>query len=139
MVRPLHLIDEVTGAPDPDPAAMITVATTRPETILGDTAVAVHPDDDRYRSLVGRRVRSLRRPRCPDHHGRGRGAPDFGTGAVKISRRTIATTMPPANGIGLAAPTILADDATVTATGTTYDGLDRYEAATDRGRPLRTG
>ena len=37
--------------------ATITVATTRPETILGDTAVAVHPDDERYRSLVGRRVR----------------------------------------------------------------------------------
>src|SRR5712691_4791241 len=50
-----HLIDEATG--QPDPAATITVATTRPETILGDTAVAVHPDDDRYRALVGRRVR----------------------------------------------------------------------------------
>jgi valyl-tRNA synthetase len=40
-----HLIDEATG--QPDPAATITVATTRPETILGDTAVAVHPDDER--------------------------------------------------------------------------------------------
>ena len=50
-----HLIDEATGEPDPD--ATITVATTRPETILGDTAVAVHPDDERYAALVGRRVR----------------------------------------------------------------------------------
>ena len=50
-----HLIDEATG--EPDPGATIAVATTRPETILGDTAVAVHPDDDRYRALVGRRVR----------------------------------------------------------------------------------
>src|SRR5688572_16181733 len=50
-----HLIDEATGALDPD--LSVVVATTRPETILGDTAVAVHPDDDRYRDLVGRRVR----------------------------------------------------------------------------------
>ena len=41
-----HLVDQATGEPDPD--ATITVATTRPETILGDTAVAVHPDDARY-------------------------------------------------------------------------------------------
>ena len=40
------------GTPDPD--AWISVATTRPETLLGDTAVAVHPDDERYRALVGR-------------------------------------------------------------------------------------
>ena len=50
-----HLIDPATG--QPDPAATITVATTRPETILGDTAVAVHPDDERYAALVGRLVR----------------------------------------------------------------------------------
>ena len=50
-----HVIDAATGQPDPD--RWIAVATTRPETILGDTAVAVHPDDDRYRELVGRRVR----------------------------------------------------------------------------------
>jgi valyl-tRNA synthetase len=46
-----HLIDEATGAARPD--ATITVATTRPETILGDTAVAVHPDDARYRASSG--------------------------------------------------------------------------------------
>ena len=50
-----HLVDAATGEPDPD--ATITVATTRPETILGDTAVAVHPDDERYAALVGRTVR----------------------------------------------------------------------------------
>ena len=50
-----HLIDDATGEPDLD--ATIAVATTRPETILGDVAVAVHPDDDRYRALVGRRAR----------------------------------------------------------------------------------
>ncbi len=50
-----HLVDEATGAPDP--GSTISVATTRPETILGDTAVAVHPDDPRYAALVGRRAR----------------------------------------------------------------------------------
>jgi len=41
-----HLVDEATGAPDPN--AWISVATTRPETLLGDTAVAVNPEDPRY-------------------------------------------------------------------------------------------
>ena len=50
-----HLVDEASGVPRPDET--IAIATTRPETILGDTAVAVHPDDPRYRSVVGRRVR----------------------------------------------------------------------------------
>src|SRR5678815_851429 len=77
-----HLIDEATGQPEPD--ATITVATTRPETILGDTAVAVHPDDDRYRALVGRRVRIPFVDRdvpiiADDVVDRA-----FGTGAVKI-------------------------------------------------------
>ena len=49
-----HLADPATGAPSP--TETITVATTRPETILGDTAVAVHPEDERYRALVGRHV-----------------------------------------------------------------------------------
>ncbi len=49
----------------------IVVATTRPETMLGDTAVAVHPDDPRYAHLHGRRARApLRRPNHPDHHRR---------------------------------------------------------------------
>src|SRR5204863_4240873 len=50
-----HLIDEGTG--ESSPTETISVATTRPETILGDTAVAVHPEDPRYAALVGRRAR----------------------------------------------------------------------------------
>ena len=67
-----HLIDEGTG--EPDPGATITVATTRPETILGDTAVAVHPDDPRY-AAAGRTARPhpVRRARRADHRGRRRG------------------------------------------------------------------
>jgi len=121
-----HLIDDSTGAPDSD--ATITVATTRPETILGDTAVAVHPDDERYRALVGRSVRIPFVERdvpviADDVVDR-----TFGTGAVKIT--PAHDTDDHATGLrhGLPAPTVLADDATVAGTGTPYDGLDRYEA-----------
>ena len=121
-----HLIDEATGAPDPD--ATITVATTRPETILGDTAVAVHPEDERYRALVGRRVRIPFVERdvpiiADDVVDRA-----FGTGAVKITPAHDPEDHATGKRHGLASPTILADDATVTGTGTAYDGLDRYEA-----------
>jgi valyl-tRNA synthetase len=123
-----RLIDEATGAPDPDPAATITVATTRPETILGDTAVAVHPDDERYRSLVGRRVRIPFVDRDVPIIADEVVERDFGTGAVKITPAHDQDDHATGKRHGLAAPTILADDATVTGTGTPYDGLDRYEA-----------
>src|SRR6266480_1479889 len=71
---------------DPDdPSTFITVATTRPETMLGDVAVAVHPEDERYRHLVGRRAvlplvgRSI--PIIADEYS----DPEKGTGAVKIT------------------------------------------------------
>ncbi len=121
-----HLIDEATGAPDAD--AWITVATTRPETILGDTAVAVHPEDDRYRALVGRRVR------IPFVE---RDAPivadevverEFGTGAVKITPAHDQDDYATGQRHGLAMITVLADDATVNDAGGEFAGLDRYEA-----------
>src|SRR5918995_7252733 len=69
----------------PDPEAWITVATTRPETIFGDTAVAVHPDDDRYRDILGREAvlpfLGRRLPIIADEHVERQ----FGTGAVKIT------------------------------------------------------
>ena len=78
-----HLIDPATGQPDPD--ATITVATTRPETILGDTAVAVHPDDARYAPLVGRTVRIPFVERDVPIIADAVVDPAFGTGAVKIT------------------------------------------------------
>jgi valyl-tRNA synthetase len=121
-----HLIEESTGTPDPD--ATITVATTRPETILGDTAVAVHPDDERYRDLVGRRVRIPFVDRdvpiiADDVVDRA-----FGTGAVKITPAHDPDDYATGKRHGLPAPTILGDDATIETTGTEFDGLDRYEA-----------
>jgi valyl-tRNA synthetase len=121
-----HLIDEATGEPDPD--ATITVATTRPETILGDTGVAVHPDDERYVALVGRRVRIPFVERdvpivADDVVDRA-----FGTGAVKITPAHDHDDYQTGLRHGLPAITVLADDATITGTGTRYDGLDRFAA-----------
>src|SRR3954453_19893105 len=123
-----HLIDPATGEPDPN--ATITVATTRPETILGDTAVAVHPDDPRYAGLVGRtaRVPFVDRdvPIIADEMVE-RG---FGTGAVKITPAHDHDDHETGLRHGLAMPTILDDAAAVANTGTAYDGLDRFEART---------
>jgi len=68
-----------------DPSSFITVATTRPETMLGDTGVAVHPEDDRYRHLIGKNVVlpivGRRIPIVADEYS----DPEKGTGAVKIT------------------------------------------------------
>jgi valyl-tRNA synthetase len=121
-----HLIDEATGEPSPDEG--IVVATTRPETILGDVAVAVHPEDERYRTLVGRQARIPFVDRdvpiiADDVVDR-----TFGTGAVKITPAHDQADHATGKRHGLPMPTVLADDATVTNTGTRFDGLDRYEA-----------
>ena len=123
-----HVLDEATGAPDP--GAWIAVATTRPETILGDTAVAVHPDDDRYRALVGRKVRIPFVERdvpviADDVVDRA-----FGTGAVKITPAHDKDDYATGRRHDLPMLTILADDATINEAGTGYVGLDRYEART---------
>ncbi len=121
-----HLIDETSGRPDPD--ATVTVATTRPETILGDTAVAVHPGDARYGSFVGRRVRIPFVDRDVPIIEDPVVDPAFGTGAVKITPAHDHDDHETGRRHGLAMPTILDDLARVANTGTAYDGLDRYEA-----------
>jgi valyl-tRNA synthetase len=123
-----HLIDPATGLPSP--SETISVATTRPETILGDTAVAVHPDDDRYRELVGRwaRVPFVDRdvPIVADE------VVDraFGTGAVKITPAHDHDDYETGRRHALPMITILADDATINELGDGYVGLDRYAART---------
>lgn len=67
------------------PAQHITVATTRPETLLGDTAVAVHPDDTRYQALVGKNVRLPIQERNIPIVADASVATEFGTGAVKVT------------------------------------------------------
>ena len=121
-----HLVNPATGEPDPN--ATITVATTRPETILGDTAVAVHPEDPRYTALVGRIVRVPFVERDVPVIADAIVDPAFGTGAVKITPAHDRDDHETGLRHALAAPTVLADDATVAGTGTAYDGLDRHEA-----------
>jgi len=123
-----HLLDEATGLPDPE--ATLTVATTRPETILGDSAVAVHPDDPRYAAIVGRRVRIPFVERDVPVIADPVVDPAFGTGAVKITPGHDHDDHETGVRHGLPMPTILDDAARVTNTGTVYDGLDRYEART---------
>ncbi len=120
-----HLLDAA-GRPDPD--ATITVATTRPETILGDTAVAVHPEDPRYAGLVGRTVvipfveRPV--PIIADEVVQR----DFGTGAVKITPAHDADDNATGRRHGLAAIDILEDDGRVNGLGGPFAGLDRADA-----------
>jgi valyl-tRNA synthetase len=121
-----HLIDEATGGPDP--AGWIAVATTRPETILGDAAVAVHPDDSRYAALVGRRARIPFVERDVPIVADEAVDPAFGTGAVKITPAHDRTDYETGLRHGLAMITVLADDATVNELGDGYAGLDRYAA-----------
>ena len=117
--------------PGEDGSFAIEVATTRPETMLGDTAVAVHPDDERYRSLVGKRVllplvgRSL--PIVADAAVK----PDFGTGAVKVTPAHDPLDNEIGERHGLEMPTVIGFDARMTGDiPPAYAGLDRFEART---------
>ncbi len=120
-----HLLDGATGEPE---AATVTVATTRPETLLGDTAVAVHPDDRRYAKLVGRRVRIPFVDRDVPVIADPVVDPAFGTGAVKITPAHDHDDHETGQRHNLAMPTVLDDAAHVANTGTRYDGMDRYRA-----------
>ena len=121
-----HLIDEETGRPEP--AAWISIATTRPETILGDTAVAVHPDDPRYAALIGRRVRTPFVERDIPIIADDVVERDFGTGAVKITPAHDADDFATGKRHGLPGIDIFDDGARVNERGGPYAGLDRYVA-----------
>jgi valyl-tRNA synthetase len=115
--------------PFEDGAGGIEVATTRPETMLGDTGVAVHPDDERYRAFVGRRVRL---PLT------GRSIPivadpfvdrTFGTGAVKITPAHDPNDFAAAERTGLPRLKVMDEAARLNdAVPEPYRGLDRFEA-----------
>ena len=107
----------------------VVVATTRPETLLGDTGVAVHPDDDRYRSLVGKAVTlplvERRIPVVADDHV----DPGFGSGCVKITPAHDFDDNAIGARHGLPMINIFAADATVNDNApAAYRGLDRFEA-----------
>lgn len=107
----------------------VVVATTRPETLLGDTAVAVHPKDERYRALVGRRIRlpltGREIPIVTDY----RVERDFGTGAVKVTPAHDFADAAIADAHHLPAITVISPEATMTrAAGADFEGLPVHEA-----------
>ncbi len=112
-----------------NPEECLIVATTRPETMLGDTAVAVHPGDERYRSLIGKEVilplcdRTI--PIIADHYV----DQDFGTGCVKITPAHDFNDYDIGKRHDLPIINILNEDATLNENAPTkYRGMDRYEA-----------
>jgi valyl-tRNA synthetase len=106
----------------------LTISTTRPETMLGDTAVAVHPDDERHKHLVGKMLRlpllDRKIPVIADTFV----DPEFGTGAVKVTpahdpndyEAGLRNELPQIN--------ILNTDGSINENGGPYEGMDRYEA-----------
>ncbi|MFE5325894.1 valine--tRNA ligase [Embleya sp. NPDC056575] len=110
-----------------DGDASIVVATTRAETMLGDTAVAVHPSDERYTHLIGTEIElpltGRRIPIVADEHV----DPEFGTGAVKVTPAHDPNDFEIGRRHDLPMPTIMDERAIVTAHGP-FQGLDRYEA-----------
>ncbi|GAA3947023.1 valine--tRNA ligase [Actinoplanes auranticolor] len=105
----------------------IVVATTRAETMLGDTAVAVHPEDERYQHLIGTEVElpltGRRIPIVADEHV----DPAFGTGAVKVTPAHDPNDFEIGRRHELPSMTIMDERAVITVPGP-FEGLDRYEA-----------
>jgi len=106
----------------------LVVATTRPETMLGDTAVAVHPEDERYRHLVGKKallpLMNREIPIVADQMV----DREFGTGAVKITPAHDPNDFELGKRHGLAEINVMTDDAHINLNGGAYAGLDRFEA-----------
>ena len=112
----------------PDPNDTITVATTRPETILGDTAVAVHPDDPRYTGAVGRRVLIPFVDRVVPVIADAVVRQDFGTGAVKITPAHDQDDFATAKRNDLAMIDVMTDDGRINERGAQFAGLKLDEA-----------
>ncbi|MFW0790190.1 valine--tRNA ligase [Gordonia sp. CPCC 205333] len=106
----------------------IIVATTRMETMLGDTAIAVHPDDERYRNLIGVELDhpflDRKVPVVADDYV----DPEFGSGAVKITPAHDPNDFAIGQRHDLAMPSIMDETGVIADTGTQFDGMDRFEA-----------
>ena len=112
----------------PSDTEFLTFATTRPETMLGDTAVAIHPEDERYAHLIGRsvllpivnRVIPIVTDAYVDR--------EFGTGVVKITPAHDPNDFEVGKRHNLPIVNVMNDDATINENGGKYAGMDRYEA-----------
>jgi valyl-tRNA synthetase len=118
----------VLGADGKDSGEFLTVATTRPETMLGDTAVAIHPEDERYLHLHGKKLRlplmNREIPIVLDEWV----SRDFGTGAVKVTPAHDPNDFALGERHHLPAINVMDDRAHINAEGGPYAGLDRYVA-----------
>src|SRR5215471_18322087 len=106
----------------------LTVATTRPETMLGDTAVAVHPEDERYKHLIGEKVRVPLTDREIPVIGDGYVDKEFGTGVLKITPGHDPNDFEVGKRHGLPVVDVLTDDGRMNSNAGAYAGLDRFEA-----------
>ena len=111
-----------------DGSGYIELATTRPETMLGDTAVAVHPDDERYKDFVGKTVTlplvGKEIPIIADTYVE----PDFGTGVVKITPAHDPNDFEVGLRHNLPVINVMTDNGVINENGGKYQGMDRYEA-----------
>ncbi|MBR6643965.1 MAG: valine--tRNA ligase [Lachnospiraceae bacterium] len=118
-----HIKYPVVGTDD-----FLQFATTRPETMLGDTAIAVHPEDERYAHLVGKMVKvpfvDREIPIIADNYVE----KDFGTGVVKITPAHDPNDYEVGKRHNLPEINIMNDDATINANGGKFEGMDRYAA-----------
>lgn len=111
-----------------DGSGFLEIATTRPETLLGDTAVAFHPDDERYQALIGKTVilplvnREI--PIIADEYVE----QDFGTGVVKITPAHDPNDFEVGNRHNLPRINVMNDDATMNELAGKYEGMDRFAA-----------
>ena len=111
-----------------DGSGFLEIATTRPETLLGDTAVAVHPDDERYQELIGKTVilplvnREI--PIIADEYVE----QDFGTGVVKITPAHDPNDFEVGNRHNLPRINVMNGDATMNELAGKYEGMDRFAA-----------
>jgi valyl-tRNA synthetase len=105
----------------------VTVATTRAETMLGDTAVAVHPEDERYKHLIGTHVELPLTGRMIPIVGDEHVDPEFGTGAVKVTPAHDPNDFEIGQRHGLPSLTVMDERGAITVHGP-FEGLDRFEA-----------
>lgn len=111
-----------------DGSGFLEIATTRPETLLGDTAVAVHPNDERYQALIGKTVilplMNREIPIIADEYVE----QDFGTGVVKITPAHDPNDFEVGNRHNLPRINVMNDDATMNELAGKYEGMDRFAA-----------
>ncbi len=125
--------------PVSDGSGYVELATTRPETLLGDTAVAVHPDDERYKNLIGKTVilplvgREI--PVVADSYVE----PEFGTGVVKITPAHDPNDFEVGLRHNLPVINVMEDNGTMNDKCGKYTGMDRYEARKEIVKDLQEG